>query len=121
MAENRNLPGPEALPELSDDDVLDDEHLPHLAHQYDSQKFACIRCGSRNLSYGTVVDFGGQKYEKVRFKPRRISMHWLNSLFNLRPNRYLAQLGAVACRDCGAVLLVVDPAELRRAETVRED
>jgi len=93
---------------------------PHIAHFYQPERFACLRCGSTNLARGTIVNYSGQRFEQVRFAPRRLSLRWLNSLFNLRPWRRLIKLEAIACRDCGAVLLVVDPEALRRAEPVRD-
>ncbi len=93
---------------------------PHIAHFYQPERFACVRCGSTNLARGVIVDYGGEKFEQVRFAPRRISLNWLNSLLNLRPWRALLKLEAVACRDCGAVVLVVDPEALRRAERTRD-
>lgn len=93
---------------------------PHVAHSYQPERFACVRCGSTNLARGVIVDYGGEKFEQVRFAPRRISLNWLNSLLNLRPWRALLKLEAVACRDCGAVVLVVDPEALRRAERTRD-
>ncbi|MFQ3537039.1 MAG: hypothetical protein SNJ58_14325 [Aggregatilineales bacterium] len=93
---------------------------PHIAHFYQPERFACLRCGSTNLARGYIVEFGGQRFEQVRFAPRRIPLKWLNSLLNLRPWRRLLRLEAVACRDCGAVLLTVDPEALRRAERIRD-
>ncbi len=95
------------------------EPTPHVEHSYSPASFVCVRCGSTNLARGYVVDYG-EKFEQVRFAPKRISLQRLNSLFNLRPWRRLLKLNAEACRDCGAVLLVVDPDELRRAEPSRE-
>jgi hypothetical protein len=92
---------------------------PHVQHSYMAARFTCVRCGSMNLAKGTIVDYG-DKFEQVRFAPKRIKISWLNSLFNLRPWRGLLKLEAVACRDCGAVLTVVDPDDLRRAERRRE-
>jgi DNA-directed RNA polymerase subunit RPC12/RpoP len=93
---------------------------PHVQHAYSAQAFRCPRCGSTNLADGMVVDFGGDKFEQVRFALKRYSLSWLNSLFNVRPWRRLLRLDAVACRDCGAVTLTVDPAVLRRAEKYRD-
>ncbi|MBO9309262.1 MAG: hypothetical protein J7551_05720 [Chloroflexi bacterium] len=93
---------------------------PHIAHFYQPERFACLRCGSTNLARGTIVNFSGQRFEQVRFVPRRLSLRWLNSLFNLRPWRRLLKLEAIACRDCGAVFLVVDPEALRHAEPIRD-
>ncbi len=93
---------------------------PHVAHFYQPERFACVRCGSTNLARGYIVEFSGQRFEHVRFVPRRLPLKWLNSLFNLRPWRRLLKLEAIACRDCGAVLLTVDPEALRRAERIRD-
>ena len=92
---------------------------PHVEHSYQPANFVCVRCGSKNLARGYVVDYG-DKFEQIRFAPKRISLSWLNSLFALRPWRRLAKLNAEACRDCGAVLLTVEPDELRRAERRRD-
>lgn len=96
------------------------EPIPHVEHRYQPEAFACVRCGSRNLAKGMIVDYG-DRFEQVRFAPKRLTLAWLNSLFNLRPWRSLARLDAVACRDCGAVLLTVDPEVLRHAERTREE
>ncbi len=92
---------------------------PHVEHTYSPEKFVCVRCGSTNLAQGYIVDYG-DKFEQIRFAPKRITLRWLNSILALRPWRSLAKLSAVACRDCGAVLMVVEPEELRRAERRRE-
>jgi hypothetical protein len=93
--------------------------MPHVEHSYSPERFACIRCGSKNLAPGYIIDYG-DKFEQIHFAPKRVSLRWLNSLLALRPWRSLAKLGAVACRDCGAVLITVDPEELRHAERRRE-
>lgn len=98
----------------------EDPHSVHDASKgYQPERNVCVRCGSTNLARGYVVDYG-EKFRQVHFAPRRITLGRLNSLLNLMPFRSLAKLDAVACRDCGAVLLTVDPAELRRAEHRRE-
>jgi ribosomal protein L40E len=97
-----------------------DEHAPNVEHTFHPSAFVCVRCGGRNLARGMVIDFGGDKFEAVRFAPRRVRLSWLNSLFNLRPYRALLPLGAVACRDCGAVLLEIDTHALRLAERTRD-
>ena len=95
------------------------EPMPHVEHMYSPEKFVCVRCGSTNLAQGYVIDYG-DKFEQIRFAPKRITLRWLNSILALRPWRSLAKVNAVACRDCGAVLLVVEPEELRRAERRRD-
>lgn len=129
-----SLPEPDSFPEMA---ILDDDAPepaapapapitalevanPHIQHAYSAQAFRCPRCGSTNLADGMVVDFGGDKFEQVRFALKRYSLNWLNSLFNVRPWRRLLRLDAVACRDCGAITLTVDPAVLRRAEKHRD-
>ncbi len=120
-------PQPGEFPETQD--VLDDgavdqvndvnpalaEPAPHVVHSYSPENFVCVRCGSNNLAKGYIVD-QGDKFEQSHFAPERITLRFLNSLRALRPWRSLAKLNAEACRDCGAVMLVVDPSELRRAE-----
>lgn len=93
--------------------------MPHVEHTYQPASFVCVRCGSTNLARGYIVDYG-DKFEQIRFAPKRITLQWLNSIFALRPWRSLAKLNAEACRDCGAVLLTVEPDELRRAERRRD-
>ena len=127
-------PEPQHIPEdfdLSDDyydtpseaipvpDFAAEEAMPHVEHSYSASRFVCVRCGSTNLARGYVVDYG-DRFEQVHFAPKRITLKWLNSLLNLRPWKRLIKLDAVACRDCGAVLLEIDPAELRRAEIRRD-
>ncbi len=100
------VPAPEPLP-------------PHVEHAYSPERFVCVRCGSNNLAPGYIVDYG-DRFEQIHFAPKRITLRWLNSILALRPWRRLAKVGAVACRDCGAVQLVIEPDELRRAERSRE-
>jgi len=128
MATEPNTPTSTLPPEPPEIELLDQVDTapappppqPHVAHFYQPERFACVRCGSTNLARGMIVDYSGQRFEQVRFAPRRLSLRWLNSLFNLRPWRRLLKLEAIACRDCGAVLLVVDPEALRRAEPIRD-
>ena len=91
------------------------EPMPHVEHTYAPEAFVCVRCGSKNLADGYIVDYG-EKFEQIHFAPKRITLRWLNSVLALRPWRSLAKLDAIACRDCGAVLLTVKPDELRKAE-----
>ncbi|MBX3061912.1 MAG: hypothetical protein KF726_02995 [Anaerolineae bacterium] len=114
-----DLEDSEATALIPPPDFAPEESMPHVEHTYSKRDFACVRCGSRNLAPGYVVDYG-DKFNQVHFAPKRITLGWLNSLRSLRPWRRLAKLDAVACRDCGAVLLEVDPAELRRAEYRRD-
>lgn len=110
---------PPDLPELPPEDAAPDID-PNLEHVIAPERFKCARCGSGNLARGAVVDYSDH-FEQVRFVPKRISLNWLNSLFNLRPWKALIKLDAVACRDCGAVMLEISPDELRRAERIREE
>ena len=112
-------PEPENFPEVQPIDEEATAPMPHVEHSYQPATFACVRCGSQNLARGYIVDYG-DKFEQIRFAPKRITLRWLNSIFALRPWRSLAKLNAEACRDCGAVLLTVEPDELRRAERRRD-
>jgi hypothetical protein len=96
------------------------EPMPHVEYSYSRENFRCVRCGSTNLAEGYIVDYG-DKFEKIHFAPQRVALKWLNSFLAWRPWRNLAALDAVACRDCGAVLLTVQPDELRRAERIRHE
>lgn len=78
-------------------------------------EFVCLRCGSRDMAVGYIVDYG-DKFEQIHFAPIRITLRWLNSFRALHPWRSLAKINAEACRNCGTVMLVIDPEELRRAE-----
>ncbi len=115
-------PEPQHFPEVRTD-VVDTppapEPIPHVEYTYSPEAFACVRCGSKNLAEGYITDYG-DKFEQVHFAPKRVTLKWLNSILALRPWRSLAKLNAVACRDCGAVLLTVAPEELRRAERRRD-
>jgi hypothetical protein len=118
------FPEPENFPELREDEPPAGSSqqvaaMPHVEYAYQPETFACVRCGSKNLARGYIVDYG-DRFEQVHFAPKRITLKWLNSILALRPWRSLAKLDAVACRDCGAVLLTVEPEELRRAERRRD-
>jgi ribosomal protein L40E len=82
-------------------------------------EFVCLRCGSRDMAVGYIVDYG-DKFEQIHFAPIRITLKWLNSIRALHPWRSLAKINAEACRNCGTVMLVIDPEDLRRAEHRRE-
>ena len=94
--------------------AVDPSPAPHENH------YPCVRCGSMNMARGYVLDYG-DKFEQIRFAPIRITLRWLNSVRALHPWRSLVKLNAEACRDCGAVLLVIDPIELRDAEKGRNE
>ena len=114
------VPGPLEESELSASAALEaTAPMPHVEYTYSPTAFVCVRCGSTNLAHGYIVDYG-EKFEQIRFAPKRITLKWLNSILALRPWRSLAKVNAEACRDCGAVLLVVEPDELRRAERRRD-
>src|SRR5262245_8717553 len=51
---------------------------PHVEYTYQPASFACVRCGSKNLAKGYIVDYG-DKFEQVHFAPKRITLKWLNS------------------------------------------
>jgi hypothetical protein len=107
------------VPVTSVTPAAEDPHSVHDAYRtYQPERNVCVRCGSSNLARGYVVDYS-EKFRQSYFAPKRVSLGRLNSLLSLRPFRSLAKLDAVACRDCGAVLLVVDASELRRAERHR--
>ncbi|HLY27584.1 MAG TPA: hypothetical protein VKQ72_14665 [Aggregatilineales bacterium] len=126
-------PEPEDFPETEDvlDENADDateadvanpalaEPAPHVEYSYSPDDFACVRCGSRNIAKGYIVDYG-DKFDQTHFAPQRVTLRFLNSIRALRPWRSLAKLNAEACRDCGLVMIVVDPSELRRAEHQRD-
>src|ERR1041385_6470199 len=84
-----------------------------------SGEFVCLRCGSRDMAVGYIIDYG-DKFQQIHFAPIRITLRWLNSIRALHPWRSLAKINAEACRNCGTVMLVIDPEELRRAERRRE-
>ncbi|HRE48168.1 MAG TPA: hypothetical protein PLD47_10620 [Aggregatilineales bacterium] len=113
-----DMPDIPELPELPEEEVAPGGN-PYVTHRVIPERFMCVRCGSTNLARGIVVDYS-DKFEQVRFAPRKLSLNWLNSIFNLRPWKGLLKLDAVACRDCGAVLLEINPSDLRRAERVRD-
>ena len=96
-----------------------DPHTVYDGSRYQPEHSVCVRCGSSNLARGYVVDYS-DKFGQINFAPKRVTLARLNSLLTLRPFLRLAKLDALACRDCGAVLLVIDPAELRRVEHRRE-
>lgn len=87
---------------------------PFVTHTFNKNDVRCTRCGSPNLTRGYVVDYAG-KFEQVRFATKRSTFGWINRLFDFRPFKTMIRLEAEACRDCGAVIMVIDPSRLRRA------
>jgi ribosomal protein L40E len=100
--------------------AADEFHTYQSAAKYQAEKNVCIRCGSGNLARGYVVDYSN-KFTHIHFAPKRMTPRKLNAITTLRPFRNLARVDAIACRDCGAVLLVAEPGEIRRAERRRTD
>jgi hypothetical protein len=107
-------PAPAAIPYAP----ADTQNVQPNYTGYQAERNVCVRCGSTNLSRGYVVDYSDQ-FRQLHFATRRMSTRRLN--WAIRPYRSLTQLNAVACRDCGAVLLVADPHELRKSERRRRD
>jgi hypothetical protein len=73
----------------------------------------CPRCGGEDLTRGLLLTYDS-RFRPAYYKPGRLSFFRLNSL--LRPFKRLAQVEALACRQCGMVLFQVDPAQLNRIE-----
>jgi len=73
----------------------------------------CPRCGGENLTRGLLLTYD-TRFHPAYYKPGRLSFFRLNSL--LRPFKRLAQVEALACRQCGMVLFQVDPDQLNRIE-----
>ncbi len=114
----RSAPPTQPLPTYTPADA--DPYASPVQPRYQPERSVCVRCGSANLTKGYVVDFG-DKFRHIHFAPKRMSTRRLNSLWTLRPFNRLARLDAVACRDCGAVLLTVDTDELRKSERRRRE
>ena len=114
-------PEPEQFPETEEifdqpvHTVTASKQAAAIPAPHTDNEFVCLRCGSRDLAVGYIVDYG-DKFEQIHFAPIRITLRWLNSLRALHPWRSLAKINAEACRNCGTVMLVIDPEELRRAE-----
>src|SRR5689334_19303766 len=82
-------PQPEEAPEL--DDVFSEpdfgtgvapsaaaeEPMPHVEYTYSPESFVCVRCGSKNLADGYIIDYG-DKFEQVHFAPKRVTLRFLN-------------------------------------------
>lgn len=73
----------------------------------------CPRCGGEELTRGLLLTYDS-RFRPAYYKPGRLSFFRLNSL--LRPFKRLAQVEALACRQCGMVLFQVDPDQLNRIE-----
>ncbi len=73
----------------------------------------CPRCGGEDLTRGLLLTYD-TRFRPAYYKPGRLSFFRLNSL--LRPFKRLAQVEALACRQCGMVLFQVDPDQLNRIE-----
>jgi hypothetical protein len=87
--------------------------IPQTGYQQERQ--VCVRCGSTNLTSGYVVDYS-EKFRHIHFAPKKMTTKRLNSLRTMRPFNNLIKLDAVACHDCGAVQLVIEPEELARVD-----
>lgn len=75
--------------------------------------WVCPRCGSEDLASGYLVDYG-EKFQHVYLAPRRLRLKRLRSL--LRPFRYLVQVDADVCRNCGMVILEINTEDFADAE-----
>jgi hypothetical protein len=73
----------------------------------------CPRCGSTDLAPAYLVDYS-DKFRQLQLAPRALKLATISRL--LRPFKRMVNVGASVCRDCGLVLLEVDPDEFVEAE-----
>ena len=78
-----------------------------------SIQWQCPRCGSTDLGNGYLIDYS-DKFRQLRLAPKALKLPKIVRM--MRPFRKLLPVNAQVCRNCGAVLLEVDPDEFIDAE-----
>lgn len=76
-------------------------------------QWQCPRCGSTDLGSAYMIDYS-DKFRHLQLAPKALKLGRIGRL--LRPFRRLVKVNAQVCRDCGIVMLEVDPDEFIEAE-----
>ncbi len=73
----------------------------------------CPRCGSPDLASAYLIDYS-DKFRQLQLAPRALKLRKITRL--LRPFRRMVNVSAQVCRNCGLVMLEVNPEEFAEAE-----
>jgi len=76
-------------------------------------QWRCVRCGSVDLGAAYLIDYS-DKFRQLQLAPKALKLSKIGRF--LRPFRRLVKVNAQVCRNCGAVLLEVDPEDFQEAE-----
>lgn len=76
-------------------------------------QWQCARCGSTDLASAYLVDYS-DKFRHLQLAPKALKLNRIGRM--MRPFLRLVKVNAQVCRDCGAVMLEVDPDEFAEAE-----
>ncbi len=75
----------------------------------------CPRCGSPDLASAYLVESGDQfKWHNLKLAPRALKLQKIRRM--LRPYQQLVSISGQVCRNCGYLMLEVDPDEFAAAE-----
>lgn len=78
-----------------------------------SMQWQCVRCGSTDLASAYLIDYS-DKFRQLQLAPKALKLNKISRL--LRPFHRMVKVNAQVCRQCGAVLLEVDPDDFAEAE-----
>ncbi|MBN1286521.1 MAG: hypothetical protein JXB47_14070 [Anaerolineae bacterium] len=73
----------------------------------------CARCGSKNLGKGYILT-NSPNFRPAAFAPRRLTPRRARWAVRLWQNTL--EVEAIVCRDCGHLMLGVDPGKLKQIE-----
>lgn len=76
-------------------------------------QWQCVRCGSVDLASAYLIDYS-DKFRQLQLAPKALKLGKISRL--LRPFRQMIKVNAQVCRQCGAVMLEVDPDDFADAE-----
>jgi hypothetical protein len=76
-------------------------------------QWQCVRCGSVDLASAYLVDYS-DKFRQLQLAPKALKLAKISRL--LRPFHRMVKVNALVCRQCGAVMLEVDPEDFAEAE-----
>ncbi len=76
-------------------------------------QWQCVRCGSVDLASAYMIDYS-DKFRQAQLAPKALKLGKISRL--LRPFRHMVRVNAQVCRQCGAVMLEVDPEDFAEAE-----
>ena len=77
-------------------------------------QWQCTRCGSTDLASAYTVDYADERFRPQKLAPRALKLRKIARM--LRPFLNLVTINAQVCRNCGYVMLEVNPDEFATAE-----